>query len=81
MQERGRDLIAAAGWAAVYTRDGAEFLWPLVGWLRPAPGTPAVLVGLTLTPDGRAVVRADQIEGFKRYAPPAGWLAEAAATR
>jgi hypothetical protein len=68
------DVIAAPGWAAVYVRDGREFAWPLVAWLHPTAGAGPLVVGLALSLDGRAVVRADQIEGFKCYLPPAEWL-------
>jgi len=76
MEARGSDVIPAVGWAAVYVREGGEFVWPLVAWHRPAPGPGPLVVGLALSFDGRAVVRADQIEGFKCYLPPAEWLAE-----
>jgi hypothetical protein len=66
------DMIAAPGWSAVYVRDAREFVWPLVAWFRPDSGP--LMVGLTLSPDGRAIVRADEIEGFKRYLAPAEWL-------
>lgn len=70
------DVIAAPGWGAVYVRDGREFAWPLVAWLHPALDAGPLVVGLALSLDGRAVVRADQIEGFKCYLPPAEWLAD-----
>jgi hypothetical protein len=70
------DVIPAPGWAAVYVREGKEFVWPLVAWLQLAPNSGALMVGLALSFDGRAVVRADQIEGFKCYLPPAEWLAD-----
>jgi len=76
--ERASDVIAAPGWAAVYLRDGREFAWPLVAWLRPAAGGEPPLVGLTISPDGKAVVRADQVQGFKCYLPPAEWIDETA---
>lgn len=81
MNGEASDLIPAPGWAAVYVREGKEFAWPLIAWLRPVPSNGLVLVGLTLRLDGRAVVRADEIEGFKCYLPPAEWLAEPAASR
>ena len=68
------DMIAAPGWAAVYVGAAGEFVWPLVAWFRPAPGP--TVVGLALSLDGRAVVRADQIEGFKCYLPPTAWLVD-----
>ena len=71
------DVIAAPGWAAVYIREGREFVWPLVAWLRPDASAAPLLVGLALSLDGRAVVRADQIEGFKCYLPPAEWFGDA----
>ena len=58
-------------------RDGKEFAWPLIAWLRPLNGAGPVLVGLTLRLDGRVVVRADEIEGFKCYLPPGEWIADA----
>jgi len=70
------DVIAAPGWAAVYIREGREFAWPLVAWHRPAASPGPLVVGLALSLDGRAVVRADEIEGFKCYLPPAEWLAD-----
>ncbi|MFI5283654.1 MAG: hypothetical protein ACHQ0J_11085 [Candidatus Dormibacterales bacterium] len=76
MADHGSEVIAAPGWAAVYVREGGEFVWPLVAWLRPAPGPGPLVVGLALSFDGRTVVRADQIEGFKCYLPPAEWLAD-----
>lgn len=75
--EQVSDVVAAPGWAAVYVRDGREFAWPLIAWLRPPPGDGPLLVGLTVSQDGKAVVRADQIEGFKCYLPPAEWIGEA----
>jgi hypothetical protein len=72
------DLIPAPGWGAVYLRDGKEFAWPLIAWLRPTNGTGPVLVGLTLSLDGSVVIRADEIEGFKCYLPPAEWVADPA---
>jgi hypothetical protein len=63
----------------VFIRDGKEFAWPLIAWLRPANGTGPVLVGLTLRMDGRVVVRADEIEGFKCYLPPPEWISDSAA--
>jgi len=70
------DTIAAPGWAAVYVRDDREFVWPLVAWLRLPPGPGLLVAGLALSLDGRAVVRADEIEGFKCYLPPVEWLAD-----
>ena len=78
-QNGDADLIPAPGWAVVYIRDGREFAWPLIAWLRPPPGAGPLLVGLTLGLDGRAVVRADEIAGFKCYLPPAEWIAESPA--
>jgi len=72
------NVIAAPGWGAVYVRDGREFAWPLVAWLHPSGGAGPLVVGLALSLDGRAVVRADQIEGFKCYLPPSEWLADQA---
>ena len=77
MGDQASEVIAAPGWAAVYVREGREFVWPLVAWLRPPPGPGPLVVGLALSFDGRAVVRADQIEGFKCYLPPAEWVADA----
>ena len=76
---RAIDFIAAPGWSAVYMRDAREFAWPLVAWFR-ADREPS-MVGLALSLDGRGVVRADQIEGFRRYQPPAEWLAEPESSR
>ena len=72
-------MIAAPGWSAVYMRDAREFVWPLVAWFQPDQGPS--MVGLALSPDGRGVVRADQIEGFKRYMPPPEWLIDPEASR
>ncbi len=76
MGDQDSEVIAAPGWAAVYVREGRELVWPLVAWLRPAPGAGVLVVGLVLSFDGRTVVRADQIDGFKCYLPPAEWLAD-----
>ena len=65
-------MIAAPGWAAVYARDGCDFVWPLVAWLWLGTGSDRMLVGLTLSLDGRSVVRVDEIDGFKSFLPPAG---------
>ncbi len=65
-------MIAAPGWAAIYARDGSDFVWPLVAWLWLGAGSDRMLVGLTLSLDGRRVVRVDEIEGFKSFLPPAG---------
>ena len=74
---RPSDVIAAPGWAAVYIREGREFVWPLVAWLRPEVAAGRLLVGLALSLDGRSVVPAEQIEGFKCYLPPAAWFGDA----
>jgi hypothetical protein len=76
LSDKASVLIPAPGWAAVYVRDGNEFAWPLIAWLGPANSTGPVLVGLTLRLDGRMVVRADEIEGFKCYLPPAEWITD-----
>jgi len=78
MDAHASDVIAATGWSAVYVREAREFVWPLVAWLRLPPSPGLLVVGLALSLDGRAVVRADQIEGFKCYLPPAEWLGEPA---
>jgi hypothetical protein len=65
-------MIAAPGLAAVYACDGADFAWPLVAWLWLGSDNDRKLVGLTLSLDGRMVVRVDEIEGFKSFLPPAG---------
>jgi hypothetical protein len=74
--EQVSDVVAAPGWAAVYVRDGREFAWPLIAWLRLPAGPGPLMVGLALSPDGRKVVQAEQIEGFRCYLPPAEWVAD-----
>ena len=73
------NLIPALGWAAVILIDGEEIAWPLVAWMRLSAGSGMALAGMALSLDGRAVVKADQIEGFKCYLPPAEWISESAA--
>ena len=70
MAQGNRDLLPAPGWAAVYTGERGDEVRPLVGWLRLGPHTGRALIGLTLSLDGTAVVRVDEIEGFTRYEPP-----------
>jgi hypothetical protein len=77
MSERALDVIAAPGWSAVYVgADNKEFVWPLIAWYRPSSTAGPLLVGLALSLDGRAVVPAEQIDGFKCYLPPAEWVGE-----